>query len=146
LSSIVATITASLIIQIIVLILLAYGYLLKRKSKYRQHGLVMAAAVVVHLLMIFYIMIPSFVLAIVPEYILASPLELTSIVGLFHGILGIVALALGVWLVVAWRFNRDFNGCFARKKFMTPTLLVWVAALLLGIALYIIFIGPLLVA
>jgi hypothetical protein len=146
LSAIVTTITSSLVVQIVVLFLLAYGFLLKEKFRYRQHGFVMAAAVVLHLLMVFFLMIPSFVLAVVPDYIVVSPLELTSIVGLLHGILGSVAVALGVWLVVAWRFNRDFNGCFARKKMMTPTLYVWVAALTFGIALYVIFIGPLLAA
>jgi hypothetical protein len=146
LSAIAATITASLVVQILVLFLLAYGFILKKKFRYLQHGLVMAAAVVVHLLMVFFLMIPSFVLAVIPYYIVASPLELTSIVGLIHGILGSVAIALGVWLVVVWRFKRDFNGCFARKKMMTPTLSVWVAALVFGIALYAIFIGSLLAA
>jgi hypothetical protein len=145
-SSIVATVTASLALQIVVLFLLSYGLLLKKKFKYRQHGFMMATAVIVHLVMIFYIMIPSFVLAVVPDYIVTSPFEVTSIVGLIHGILGSLAVALGAWLVVAWRFNRDFNGCFARKKLMLPTLTVWVTALLLGIILYAIFVGPLLAA
>jgi hypothetical protein len=146
LSAIAVTITTSLVVQIVVLFLLAYGYFLKTKFKYRQHGFVMTTALIVHLLMIFYIMIPSFLLAIVPEYIVTSLLELISLVGLIHGVLGSVAIALGTWLVVAWRFNKDFKECFARKKLMIPTLSVWVSALAFGIALYVIFIGPLLAA
>jgi hypothetical protein len=137
-------VTASLGIQIIVLFLLIYGYLLKRRLKFRQHGLVMASAVILHLIMVLYIMIPSFVYAVVPDYIVAPPLELTSIVGLIHGILGSIALTLGVWLVAAWRFQKSFNGCFSRKKLMIRTLIVWVSALAFGIILYSIFIGPLL--
>jgi hypothetical protein len=146
LSTIVLTVTASLVVQIVVLFLLAYGYMLKRKFRYLQHGFVMAAAVVVHLLMVFFLMIPSFVLAVVPDFIVISPFELTSIVGLIHAILGSLSIVLGIWLVVAWRFNRDFNGCFDRKKLMTPTLSVWVTALVFGIVLYAIFLGPLLAA
>lgn len=145
-SAVVATITVSLVVQIVVLFLLAISLILKTKGQYRQHGFVMAAAVIVHLIMIFYTMIPSFVLAVVPEYIFASPFELTSIVGLVHGILGSAAIVLGLWLVVAWRFNRDINGCFTRKKLMLSALTAWVAALALGIALYVIFIGQLFAA
>ncbi len=145
-SNIIATVTASLAVQIVVLFLLAYGFMLIRKFRYRQHGFVMAAAVFLHTVMIFSIMIPSFVLAVIPEYIVPSPIELTSIVGLIHAILGSTAVALGAVLVAAWRFKKDFTGCFARKKLMLPTLTVWVAALAFGITLYAIFIGPLLAA
>ncbi len=146
LSTIVVTVTASLVVQIAVLFLLTFGFMLKRKFRYLQHGFVMAAAVFIHLLMVLLLMIPSFVLAVVPDFIVISPLELTSIVGLIHAILGSVSIMLGVWLVAVWRFNRDFNGCFARKKLMIPTLAVWVTALAFGIALYAIFLGPLLAA
>ncbi len=146
LSAVVVTVTASLVVQIAVLFLLTFGFMLKRKFRYLQHGFVMAAAVFIHLLMVFVLMIPSFVLAVVPDFIVISPLELTSIVGLIHGVLGSVSIVLGVWLVAAWRFKRDFNGCFARKRLMTPTLAVWVTALVFGVALYGIFLGPLLAA
>ena len=41
----------------------------------------MAVALVLHLAMVFAIMIPSFVFAVVPDYIIPTPLELISIVG-----------------------------------------------------------------
>ncbi len=75
------TITVSLAIQIIVLFLLMYGYLLNRKLKFRQHGLVMATAVVLHLTMVFYVMVPSFVLAVIPDYSVPTPLSIVSVVG-----------------------------------------------------------------
>lgn len=117
-------ITTSLTIQIIVLFLLMYGYLLKRKLKFRQHGITMAAAVVLHLTMVFYIMIPSFVLAVIPDYIVPAPLEIVSVVGLIHGILGTITLSMGVWIVASWRFRKNLNGCFNRKKTMLKTLTV----------------------
>jgi len=141
--TVVLTITASLIIQIIVFFMLLYGYLLKRKQKFRQHGIVMASALIIHLIMIFYVMIPSFVYAVVPHYILVAPQEIVSIIGLIHGILGPIAVVLGIGLVATWRFQKNVEGCFKRKKFMLPTLAFWLATLALGIMLYAIFIGPL---
>jgi uncharacterized membrane protein YozB (DUF420 family) len=141
--AIILTITANLIIQVIVLLMLSYGYFLKRKQKFRQHGLVMASALIIHLIMIFYVMIPSFVYAVVPHYILVRPQELASIVGLIHGILGSITAVLGVGLVALWRFQKNVEGCFKRKKFMIPTIAAWISSLLLGILLYAIFIGPL---
>jgi hypothetical protein len=128
------TITTSLIIQIIVLFLLIYGYFLKRKLKFRQHGITMATAFILHLSLVFYVMIPSFVLA--------APLALTSVVGLIHGILGTITLSLGVYLVGLWRFSKNIQGCINRKKYMLKTLTIWVTTLVFGITLYAIFIGP----
>jgi uncharacterized membrane protein YozB (DUF420 family) len=138
--------TTSLIIQVIVLFLLLYGYLLKRRLKFRQHGITMTAAVILHLVMIFVIMIPSFVLAVVPNYILPKPLEIVSIVGLIHGIAGVLAASLGVWRVASWRFRRDFKGCFNKKKYMLATMIIWLTALSLGIILYTIFYWPILIS
>jgi len=131
--------TTSLVIQVIVLFLLLYGYLLKRRLKFRQHGITMFAAVVLHVAMVFVIMIPSFVLAVIPHYILLTPLEIVSVVGLLHGITGSLAILLGVWLVASWRFRKDFKGCFNKKKIMRGTMVVWVASLLFGVAVYTIF-------
>lgn len=133
---------ASLLLQITVLALLGYGYILKRKLRFRYHGLVMAASALLHLGFVLGIMIPSLVLAVIPDYIVAAPLTLVSIVGLIHGVLGTVTVTLAVWLVFAWRFKRDFSGCFSRKKVMLPTLVLWVVTLLLGVVLFAIFYGP----
>jgi hypothetical protein len=136
---------ASLIIQIVVLFLLVFGYTLKRKLKYRSHGIVMASAVVLHLITILTIMIMSFGL-IVSMYIVPAPFDLISIVGLIHGVAGSIAFALGVLLVAAWRFRTDVKGCFKRKNIMLVTITLWVIALALGITLYAIFYGPLILS
>lgn len=137
-------ITASFLIQIIVLILLVYGYWLKKKMKFRQHGIVMALATVLHLTMVLYVMIPSFVLAVIPDYVIPAPLAITSVVGLIHGILGTTALSFGVWFVGSWGFRKNIKGCINKKKLMCKTLIVWIISLVFGIVLYAIFIGPLL--
>jgi uncharacterized membrane protein YozB (DUF420 family) len=133
------TVTASLIIQVVVLFLLVYGYLLKRRLKFRQHGLTMAAAVLVHLTAVFTIMIPSFVRAVIPEYIVTRPFELASLVSVFHITFGALAVSLGIWRVASWRFRKNFAGCFNKKKFMRNTMIIWLFALGFGITLYTIF-------
>jgi uncharacterized membrane protein YozB (DUF420 family) len=136
-------ITASLIIQIIVLFLLIYGYMLKRKLKFRQHGIIMATAVVLHFSMVLYLMIPSLVYAVIPEYIVPFPLQMVSLVTFIHVTLGTTSISLGVWIVASWRFRKNIQGCIRRKKFMLKTLAVWIASLVFGITLYALFIGPL---
>jgi hypothetical protein len=137
-------ITAILAVQIVVLLLLVYGYLLKRKLKFRQHGIVMAVAVVLHLTMVFYVMIPSFVLAVIPDYTVPVPFSLVSVAGVIHGVLGATALSLGVSFVASWRFRKNLQGCFNKKKIMLKTLIVWATSLAFGIILYAVFIGQLL--
>ena len=138
--------TTSLAIQVIVLFLLLYGYLLKRRLEFRRHGITMTAAVILHLVIIFVIMIPSFVLAVVPNYILPKPLEIVSIVGLIHGIAGVLAASLGVWRVASWRLHKDFKGCFNKKRYMLSTMIIWLTALSLGIILYTIFYWSILIS
>jgi uncharacterized membrane protein YozB (DUF420 family) len=130
--------TTSLTIQIIVLFLLLYGYMLKRQLKFRRHGITMFAAVVLHLVMIFAIMIPSFVLGVVPSFIVPNISGMISVVSLIHVVVGASAVSLGVWLVASWRF-RDLKSCFTKKKFMLWTMIIWLVSLFLGIVLYTIF-------
>jgi hypothetical protein len=143
-NSVALTITANLIVQIVVLFLLAYGYNLKSKLKFREHGIVMSTALILHLIMAAYVMIPSLVLAVIKEYIIPTPLALTSIVALIHVILGSIALSFGIWLVASWRFRKNIQGCINKKKYMLKTLTVWIASLVFGIIFYAILIGPVL--
>lgn len=146
LNTVTLIITASLIIQIIVLFLLTYGYYLKRKLKFRQHGIIMSTALILHLSMVFYVMIPSLVLAVIKEYIVPAPLETISVVSIIHVILGATSISLAVWIVGSWRFRKNIQGCIRRKKYMLKTLTVWIATLIFGITLYALFIGPLLMS
>jgi len=134
----------SLIVQIVVLFLLVSAYVLKRKTKFRSHGTLMAVAVVTHLITILLIMIPSLILAIIPQFIVAAPLELISIIGTMHGIAGIIAIILGIGLVGAWHFSKDLTGCFKRKNIMRITISIWIIALAFGVALYFALYGSLL--
>jgi hypothetical protein len=134
-----AIVTASLLIQLAVLSLLIYGYLLYRRLKFRLHGIIMSYTVFVQVAAVFSIMVPSFVLAVFPYYVVPHKLELASIVSLIHEVTGGLSFALGVWFVASWRFRKDFKGCFNKRKLMLATMIVWVTALAFGITLYTIF-------
>jgi hypothetical protein len=133
---------ASLIVQIAIFILLVVGYNFKRKLKYRLHGIVMGFAFLLHIVLVFAIMIPSMVIAVMPNFIAVAPLELTSVVVIIHAVVGSTTVALGGYVVLAWRFNKDFQGCFNRKKFMLTVLPIWFTTLIFGAILFAIFYGP----
>lgn len=78
--------------------LLLYGYWLNSKQMFSRHGIVMTVAVVLQLIMIFAIMTPAFILAIVPQYVVPNVSGITSIIALIHVPLGILAVSLGIGL------------------------------------------------
>jgi uncharacterized membrane protein YozB (DUF420 family) len=128
--------TISLSIQIVVLILLIGGYSLKRMKKFRQHGITMFTAVVLHTIVILAWMIPSF------SNFFSSPssinlADMLTVTILVHALMGITAALLGIWLVASWRLRADMKTCFAKKSVMRITITLWLIALLLGIILYL---------
>ncbi len=130
--------TIGLTVQVIVLTLLVYGYWLNRKFMFPQHGRIMAWATAIHLTTIFAVMVPSFVIAIIPEYIIKHFEGAVSLISLVHVPIGLVAVSLGLWFAVSWRL-KGLKGCFNRRKLMLITMVLWLSTLILGIALYIIF-------
>jgi uncharacterized membrane protein YozB (DUF420 family) len=135
--------TFTLIIQVLVFIMLVYGYDQKRKFRFRAHGKIMATAVVIHSFSIFLVMIPAFVISSF-EDVLPKPIDLIFAGGIIHGIVGAVAFVLGVYLVATWRFKKDVKRCFTQKNLMLPTLAAWIIALGLGIVLYGVLYGSML--
>lgn len=125
--------TVSLTIQAVILALLAAGYYLKKKNRYRQHAIAMTAALILHALGIFRVMIPMFGAIVASATASFSALTVLSLI---HGLLGAVSFVLGIFLVASWRFRKTFVGCFKNKVFMLWTTVLWVASLVLGIILY----------
>jgi uncharacterized membrane protein YozB (DUF420 family) len=128
--------TVSLGVQIVVLVLLFVSIWLKEKKRYRQHGIMMFAAVVLHTIVILTWMIPSFssLFSSLIEINLADMMTLTIMI---HAFMGIAAVILGFWLVASWRLQVDVKTCFAKKNAMRVTLTLWLITLVLGIILYL---------
>ena len=129
--------TVSLVIQIIVLALLTVAVVLKNRKKFREHGILMTTSVVLHIITILYVMVPSF------SSFFSSPgtivIDVIVIISFIHVALGLIAVALGIWLTASWHFKTDLQRCFSNKKLMKPTLTMWVTAILLGVIMYITF-------
>ena len=127
--------TLSLVIQLVVLGLLFGGVWLKAMNKFRQHGITMTTALVLHLVTIFSWMIWSFT-----SFLGAGSVDygnLLVLVVLAHVTFGIIAASLGVWLVASWHLQTDVQKCFGRKRIMLTTIALWSVAILLGIVLYV---------
>ena len=127
--------TLSLVVELVVLGLLIFGYNLKGMKKYRQHGITMTTALALHLITIFSWMIWSF-----RSFLGIGSIDygnLLVLVILAHVTFGIIAASLGVWLVASWHLQTDVQKCFARKRIMLTTIALWSVAILLGIVLYV---------
>jgi uncharacterized membrane protein YozB (DUF420 family) len=128
--------TVSLVLQIVILVLLVGSVGLKGRKKFRQHGITMLIAVVLHTITILLIMIPSFVIGFIP-YFSTNISDAVSIIAIVHGAAGILAEVLGVWIVTFWRLRKSLQYCAPRKKLMRVTLILWLTALFLGVLLYL---------
>jgi membrane-bound metal-dependent hydrolase YbcI (DUF457 family) len=131
--------TVSLGNEVVVLCLLVGAFFLKTRKRYRQHGIVMFSAVVLHIVSILVVMVPSFAAFVGPGSVnFANVLVMVTFI---HVSVGLVTALLGVWLVLSWRFKVDIRGCFRKKRVMDATLVLWLLTITMGIYLYLAFIG-----
>jgi uncharacterized membrane protein YozB (DUF420 family) len=128
----------SLVFQMAVFVLLLSGYALEKKQRLREHGIFMFAGVALHILAIAVIMVPSFISGLVP-FIAAEPTDVNSVLSLIHAGTGIAVAVLGVWIVGSWRLRQSPKYCAPMKKWMRPTLIMWLVALVSGFLLYLSF-------
>ena len=129
---------ANLVVQIAVLLLIGLSLFLKRKNKFAWHGNIMLVAVLITGVVTVAHMGPSLIYLLRAEIPLLDPIAL---VGLFHGIIGVLALFLGIWLVGTWAFiQADIKYCIKRKKLMRVILAFWMLSLGVGILYYLLHI------
>lgn len=127
----------NLIIQTIVLFLIVFAVYLERKKKFVWHGNVMLVAVIITGLLLVMHMGPAFY-NVVKE---GASLDGVALFGMAHGILGAIALALGLWLTVMWaHLESQTTFCVKNKKWMWRILTLWIIALGFGYVYYVIHI------
>lgn len=129
----------SLALQVAILFLLILGLPFVRgsntKKNLMRHGYLTAFAVVLHTVLIFVVMVPTFISGV-------AGLEATSLLDMLnvwvHIILGTVAEVLGIVLVVTWlRYGPSKMMCARLKKWMMPTFVIWVVSLVGGAIVHI---------
>lgn len=130
----------NLLFQLAILFVLVLGFSFKRRRIYAKHGATMGIAVALHTVAIFAIMVPS-LSALIGSF--ENLLALPELVILSHAVLGSLVELLGLYLVVAWvSHHREVKICFENKKFMKPTIILWLIELALGIFVYIVLYIP----
>lgn len=130
--------TLSMIFQIGVFGALLGSLILKAKQKMWLHGVVMLVGLLLHFISIGAIMLPSFVLGIIP-FAASSPTDATVLLSFVHAATGIIAPVLAIWIIATWRLRKSIEYCTPKKKLMKVTFVVWLIALLSGFAMYLSF-------
>jgi hypothetical protein len=129
----------SLSLQIVILFLLILGLPFVRKPRNIKnlmlHGYLTVLALVLHLILIFVVMVPSFANGF-------SELRAISLIASFtvwsHAILGTAAEVLGVLLVGTWLiYGPSKTSCGRWKKWMSPIFIVWVISIVNGALVHI---------
>ena len=127
---------ANLIILVAVLsLLIILSIFLQRRKKFVWHGNTMMVVVMIATLLTIAHMGPSFV-RVVAEML--EGFNVVALLGVVHGVIGLVTISLGIWLVGKWALGEssETRFCAPRKKLMWEILTVWIIALGLGIAYY----------
>jgi uncharacterized membrane protein YozB (DUF420 family) len=128
----------NLIMQIVILIIIVVSLVYKNKRKFRVHAGLMGAAVILQVVSLFAVMLPSFNHNY--DYFTTATSELGVQTTWIHAILGTITLILGSILFIAWALQpANIAACSRRKRLMDITILLWVIALMFGIATYIAF-------
>ena len=129
----------SLILQVAILFLLILGLPFVRgennKKNLMRHGYFTVAAVVLHTVLIFLVMVPVFASGV-------TGLEATGLLDLvnvwLHVVLGTVAEVLGIVIAATWlRHNPSEMRCTKLKKWMLPTFVIWTISLVGGAVVHI---------
>jgi uncharacterized membrane protein YozB (DUF420 family) len=126
----------TLLIQIVSFVLVLGAMAYKVKKKWKIHGFIMGAALVLHFI--------NFLMAMLPSFMLHFSLYATGTSYLFvqtlwiHAISGGLVLVLGFFIMIPWIPKpSSLKHCFRRKRLMDATVLLWAVSLAFGIATYI---------
>lgn len=124
----------NLVFQVVIMLVLLLGYVLRRRSRLFSHGTVMLIAVMLNAISIFLVMGPSLLARL--GAIQGSPFDGRSVATLVHAGLGSFVEVLGVWIVGSWHLRSSTQLCAKNRKIMKLTLVLWIMSITLGFLLY----------
>ncbi len=126
----------NLIAQLVIIALLAEGWIISRdKKRIRVHGQLMVAAVLINAAAIALVMVPSLILGL--GAITSDPLGPGPLISVIHSAIGTVAWLLGAYLSWTWGLKPATVECFKRKRLMKPVTYLWLLAAVLGVGFYV---------
>ena len=130
----------NLVIQLVMGLALMAGMFLARAKCYKAHGICQASVLILNLVMISVVMWPAFSTLVIPR--IPARLSRQSVaIPAIHGLLGVVAEVLGLYIVLAagtdvlpraWRFTRW-------KLWMRIERALWGLVLATGIGTYFVW-------
>lgn len=138
--SFVGTRTASdinLILQLVILVGLFYGFVLARRQCFARHANLQTAMVLLNLPLIAFVMVPSF-----NDFIIAggNTAGFGARLMIAHGLIGLVVELVALYLILQMR--TPLVPCRLRigniKLAMRATLALWTAVVLMGLTIYVI--------
>ena len=127
----------NLILQILIFLILLTGvYYAKRRIQYRIHGKIMALALGLNALSILIVMHPRLVESL--SFLTSTISQSRSQMTFLHPVLGGIAELLGITVVITLRPCGSKMGSRVRQL-MRTTFMLWAAAFLVGLAVYLAF-------
>jgi hypothetical protein len=125
--------TGNIVLQLIVLGMLMMSLHSKRKGDLIAHGNLMILAVITNFVSVTLVMLTGFVYFYVSE-----PLSLSYRFSVLHGVIGGLAMLLAFWLTIPWVVRgSNMKVCTRKKGPMRATYLLWVAALIMGLIVWV---------
>ena len=125
--------------SVAILFLLVLGLPLIRGANSKQnlirHGYLTIVALIMQTILVFVVMVPSVlrstdsILTLQPAYAVNTWV---------HFGLGVVAEVLGFWFIGLWLLlSRSTMRCATAKRYMMPTLVIWIIAILTGALIHV---------
>jgi uncharacterized membrane protein YozB (DUF420 family) len=124
-------------VQIVLLILVCVGALQARRRDWNTHRWWMTVAVIIQATVIVFVMNPSFFRALPSTW--GNSEDTRLIVMWPHMVLGVMAELLGVYIVLRSQMDSPTTPWPSKKRMMQATLVLWLVALLGGMALYVVW-------
>ncbi len=127
--------TVSLAVQILILVLLGYSYVLSRRKRYKIHAYVTTLALLLHIAVVGYVMIPVIIYGYGAYARFYSTFYVANLT--IHAISGALTILAGSFLTLRWVLkNYDVRSCL-KKTQMRIVLILWVLSIVTGIVVYI---------
>lgn len=125
----------NLLFQITIFIFLIGGVsIVKLRSGFAKHGVIMGLALLLNTISIAVVMIPS---SLSFRGLFSAPFTRPALAIVTHIVMGSLTEILGIWLVAIWAFRRhEIKACARRKNVMQGTILLWLVELFIGVYVY----------
>ena len=123
--------TLNLYFQLLLLVGLSLGLVFAKRKRLVPHGWLMLAVFVLNIVSILVVMTPVAI-----ALLTRSGGFSFDLITVLHALLGMAVIVLSIRILANWRFRKPGESCYALKGEMMRLYILWVAEVILGVALY----------